>query len=65
MKRNLVFGNQSGGAVLKYILEQEGLFLEDFQLAGLLSEAKKLSRQNKSLLDKKQVLHLYKKHAAS
>jgi len=59
IKRNLVFGNQSGLAVLKHILEQEGLILEDFQLAGLLQEAKKLSRANKAVLKKSEVLGLY------
>lgn len=61
MTRNLVFGNQSGVAVLKYILQQEGLVLEDFQLQGLLAEAKKLARKRKSILDKKQVMGLYSK----
>jgi len=61
MKRNLVFGNQSGLAVLKHILEQEGLLLEDFQLTGLLHEAKKLARKNKSVLNKAQVIGLYSK----
>lgn len=59
MKRNLVFGNQSGLAVLKYILEQEGFVLEDFQLAGLLLEAKKLARRNKAVLNRAEVIGLY------
>lgn len=63
MERNLVFGNQSGAAVLKHILEQEGLFLEDFQLTGLLHHAKKLSRKNKSVLNKAQMIDLYSRIA--
>jgi homocitrate synthase NifV len=62
MQRHLVFGNQSGLAVLKYILDQEGLVLEDFQMRGLLLEAKKLARKCKSVLNKTQVIDLYSKH---
>ena len=65
MKRNLVFGNQSGAAVLKYLLKQEGLELEEFQLQGLLHAAKKLARKNKSILDKKQVIGLYSRLAGA
>lgn len=65
MKRNLVFGNQSGIAVLKYILEQEGLFLEDFQLRGLLHEAKKLARKNKSVLKNSDIIELFNKYSAA
>ncbi|PLX66591.1 MAG: homocitrate synthase [Denitrovibrio sp.] len=61
MKRNLVFGNQSGIAVLKHILESEGFVLEDYQLKGLLIEAKKLARKRKSILSKKQMMGLYSK----
>ncbi|ADD67830.1 pyruvate carboxyltransferase [Denitrovibrio acetiphilus DSM 12809] len=61
MQRNLVFGNQSGLAVLKYILEQEGIVLESYQLTGLLHEAKKLARKNKAVLNKAQVIGLYSK----
>jgi homocitrate synthase NifV len=63
MKRNLVFGNQSGASVLKYILAQEGIELEDYQLAGLLQEAKKLARKNKSILKKSEVMGLFIKLA--
>ena len=61
MKRNLVFGNQSGLAVLRYILEQEGFSLENYQLTGLLHEAKKLARRNKAVLNRAEVIGLYSK----
>jgi len=65
MKRNLVFGNQSGSSVLKYILEKEGIFLENWQLSGLLREAKNLARRNKSILKKREIIGLYNDIKAS
>ncbi|PLX69495.1 MAG: homocitrate synthase [Denitrovibrio sp.] len=59
MERHIVFGNQSGLAVLKHILEKEGLFLEDYELSGLLQRAKKLSRKNKAVLKQSEVIKLY------
>lgn len=61
MKRHLVFGNQSGAHVLEHILIQEGIQLEKWQLTALLNEAKKLARENKSVLRNKDVYSLCKK----
>ncbi|MGE4319008.1 MAG: homocitrate synthase [Deferribacterales bacterium] len=58
MKRNLVFGNQSGLHVLEHILAQEGIHLDKWQLTGLLYEAKKLARKNKAVLNNKDVTGL-------
>jgi len=63
MTRHLVFGNQSGVAVLKHILEQEGLFLDDYHLDALMLEAKKLARKNKAVLKTSEVIGLYSKYA--
>jgi homocitrate synthase NifV len=62
MKRRIVFGNQSGRAVLKHILEGEGLILEEWQVEGLLCEAKKMARKNKALLKKRDIFSLCKRY---
>lgn len=61
MKRHLVFGNQSGLHVLEHMLAQEGIHLNQWQLAGLLYEAKKLARKNKAVLRNKDVFGLCEK----
>lgn len=61
MKRNIVFGNQSGLHVLEHMLSQEGIHLDKWQLTGLLYEAKKLARKNKAVLRNKDVFGLCEK----